>query len=175
MNDERECKSFLPIADTFKGIQPFVNVPESVEAGFRIVECLKASRRFDLARDFLGNLSSLEICKGGDFATRINSATELLEVDTAVTKSPSRTEGSTNPPPLLIRGMNFASAIYRWTVAGMPRRSQAEIDERLAICQACPELVDNHCRKCGCACVEANQLINKLALATEVCPLGKWK
>ena len=78
-------------------------------------------------------------------------------------------------PPLWIRGLNFATAMARWAAAGMPRRTQAEIDERLAICQSCPELVDNHCGKCGCACVETNQVMNKLALSTEACPLGKWK
>lgn len=77
-------------------------------------------------------------------------------------------------PSLIIRGWNFASAMARWTLAGMPRRTQAEIDERLAICQACPFLKNNHCTKCGCACVEQNRLINKLALATEKCPEGKW-
>lgn len=81
---------------------------------------------------------------------------------------------SNSSPPILILGWNFASAITRWTLAGMPRRTQAEIDERLAICQACPFLVDNHCNRCGCACVEQNQLINKLALATEKCPENKW-
>ena len=82
---------------------------------------------------------------------------------------------NSNLPPLWIRGVNFATALARWTVAGMPRRTQAEIDERLAICQSCPELVDNHCGKCGCACVETNKVMNKLALSTEACPLGKWK
>jgi hypothetical protein len=79
-----------------------------------------------------------------------------------------------NTPPLIIRGWNFAAAMARWTLAGMPRRTQAEIDERLAICQACPFLQNNHCTKCGCACVEQNRLVNKLALATEKCPEGKW-
>jgi hypothetical protein len=77
-------------------------------------------------------------------------------------------------PALVIRGWNFAKAIARWTLAGLPRRSQAEIEERLAICQACPHLQNDHCQKCGCACVEQNRLMNKLALATERCPLGKW-
>jgi hypothetical protein len=78
-------------------------------------------------------------------------------------------------PSLLIRGWNFAAAMTRWTLAGMPRRTQAEIDERLAICQACPHLHNNHCIKCGCACVEQNRLMNKLALSTEKCPEGKWE
>lgn len=77
-------------------------------------------------------------------------------------------------PPLLIRGLNFALAMARWARGGFQVRSQDEIDERLAICQSCPHLVDNHCKLCGCACVEKNRLINKLALKTEKCPIGKW-
>jgi len=79
-----------------------------------------------------------------------------------------------SPPSLLIRGWNFATALARWTTAGMPRRTEAEIAERLAICQSCPHLQADHCNLCGCACVETNRLINKLALATERCPVGKW-
>lgn len=82
---------------------------------------------------------------------------------------------ATIAPTLLIRGWNFTAAMARWTLAGMPRRTQAEIDERLAICQACPFLQNNHCTKCGCACVEQNRLVNKLALATEKCPEGRWQ
>ena len=82
---------------------------------------------------------------------------------------------SPEPPSVFIRGWNFAAAMARWTLAGMPRRTQAEIDERLAICQACPFLQNDHCTQCGCACVEQNRLINKLALATEKCPERKWE
>ncbi len=77
-------------------------------------------------------------------------------------------------PSLLIRGWNFARAMSRWTLAGMPRRTPEEIGERLAICQSCEFLHNDHCAKCGCACVEKNQLINKLALSTETCPEGRW-
>ena len=78
------------------------------------------------------------------------------------------------PPPLMIQGWNFARALARWALAGMPRRSDAEIEDRLAICQACEFLQDSHCVQCGCACLERNQVLNKLALATEHCPLEKW-
>lgn len=78
-------------------------------------------------------------------------------------------------PALWIRGWNFAAAIARWTLAGMPRRTQSEIDERLAVCLACEFLQNNHCTRCGCACNEKNRLINKLALSTERCPEGKWQ
>ncbi len=81
----------------------------------------------------------------------------------------------TSLPSLMIRGWNFAAAMARWALAGMPRRTQEQIDVRLAICQACPALQNDHCTKCGCACVENNRLINKLSLSTEKCPDGKWQ
>lgn len=85
--------------------------------------------------------------------------------------------GSNQPalPVLIIRGLNFAIAMSRWAMSGMARRNQEEISERLAICQICPHFSDNHCKVCGCPCVEKNQLLNKLALTSESCPLGKWK
>ncbi len=77
-------------------------------------------------------------------------------------------------PPIWIRGMNFASAMASHAVDGFRRCEQAEIDSRLAICQQCPQLVNNHCNLCGCACVEENKLTNKLALKSSACPQGKW-
>lgn len=77
-------------------------------------------------------------------------------------------------PSLAIRGWNFAAAMSRWALAGMPRRTLDEISARLAICQACEYLQNQRCTKCGCPCVERNQLVNKLALATEKCPDGRW-
>ena len=54
-------------------------------------------------------------------------------------------------------------------------RTQEEIDERLAICQECPEFVDDACRICGCPCLSENRILNKLTLKSEKCPLGKWE
>lgn len=82
---------------------------------------------------------------------------------------------SASLPPLVVRGLNFARALARWAAAGFATRSQDTIAERLAICQECPHFVKNHCAKCGCACVEKNRLMNKLALASEKCPIGKWE
>ena len=87
----------------------------------------------------------------------------------------SESAAPSNLPPMLIRGWNFAAAMARWALAGLPRRSKAEISERLAICQTCDYLQNNVCTHCGCQCVEQNQLMNKLAIATERCPEGKWE
>lgn len=79
-------------------------------------------------------------------------------------------------PSLVILGWNFATALSKWAFAGFPTCTPEEIETRLAICQACPEFTGgNHCSRCGCFCVEGNRLINKLAMKSEKCPLGKWE
>ena len=87
---------------------------------------------------------------------------------------PAQTQRSTTPMPGLVkRGARYGKAVAVWTAAGAPTRSQAEIDERLAICQACPEYSPEHsaCKLCGCNInAQANGLKNKLAMATEKCP-----
>jgi hypothetical protein len=103
-------------------------------------------------------------------STTVSTAVSTVGEDPSAVRQSSVSQ----EPPLLIRGWNFAAALARWTLAGLPRRTQVEIEARLAICQACEFLKNNHCGKCGCACNEKNRLINKLALATERCPIGKW-
>ena len=78
-------------------------------------------------------------------------------------------------PPLIVRGWSFVSAVTRWAALGLPVRTQAEIDERLAICETCEHLDGTRCQKCGCQCNETETLMNKLYLSSEVCPEGKWK
>ncbi|WP_397568535.1 DUF6171 family protein [Schlesneria sp. T3-172] len=78
-------------------------------------------------------------------------------------------------PSVWIRGWNFANAMARHAATGFSRAADTVIEERLSICQRCPHLVDQHCQLCGCPCIAENQLLNKLALASESCPLGKWK
>jgi hypothetical protein len=91
-----------------------------------------------------------------------------------VTEQPSPAAAPNDLPPVHIRGWNFAGAMARWAGSGFQMRTQAEIDERLAICQACPHLVNDHCSLCGCKCVATNQVVNKLALKGQECPIGKW-
>jgi hypothetical protein len=78
-------------------------------------------------------------------------------------------------PSLFVRAISLANSMTKWIAAGTPRRTLGEIEERLKICQACPHFINDHCQLCGCPCVERNQILNKLALATETCPVGKWK
>lgn len=86
---------------------------------------------------------------------------------------------ATSPPlpGIIKRAGQYAKAIARWTAAGSPTRTQAEIDGLLAVCRGCRQYNAQHaaCAKCGCNVnSQASGLANKLAMATEHCPLRKW-
>lgn len=51
---------------------------------------------------------------------------------------------------------------------GIDRSSDALIEERKAVCEACEHLKANKCELCGCA------YRKKILLASEVCPDGRW-
>lgn len=76
---------------------------------------------------------------------------------------------------------HYAVALARWTRAGCPERTQEQVEARVAICRSCDQFVvtngdGGRCRKCRCR-VSSNgiSLVNKARMATEDCPLGKWK
>lgn len=78
----------------------------------------------------------------------------------------------------LRRVVRFGVALWRWWRGGFKRRTDAEIEELLAICQDCPS--DMHdaerssCKACGCPVAAPGRWRNKLAFATETCPRGHW-
>lgn len=76
------------------------------------------------------------------------------------------------------RAARYSKAVSKWIAAGRPTRSQDEIDQLLAICQGCEHfnVEASACRRCGCNInSQASGLKNKLAMATEQCPLGYWQ
>lgn len=50
------------------------------------------------------------------------------------------------------------------------KSAKTEADERFAICQACPELIQltSQCKKCGCF------MKAKTKIKAATCPIGKW-
>ena len=87
-------------------------------------------------------------------------------------------------PPLFQRLANFSRAAIAHALSGNPTCSQAQIDERLAICRACEKFKPDTDRpdlgvcthsKCGCKVRREEKYLNKLAWADQECPLGKWK
>lgn len=71
----------------------------------------------------------------------------------------------------------YGRALRRWTWAGFPMREQAEVERIEAeICRPCEMYDDGHCGKCGCRVSKRRwfAVLNKIKMATESCPLGKW-
>lgn len=68
----------------------------------------------------------------------------------------------------------YAVALGRNALAGFEQSSPETITRRLAICHACEHFDAGVCSHCGCNCNASGGLFNKLALATESCPIGKW-
>lgn len=52
--------------------------------------------------------------------------------------------------------------------------SKADIDTRLAICQACEHYQNDACMLCGCTIVREMNFNNKLAHKNGSCPINKW-
>ena len=87
-----------------------------------------------------------------------------------------QSEVASQPPSLPRRLANFAQAAAKHLVAGLPPASQAEMDRRWVICQAC-ELFDGRIcthSHCGCNVSGSAKFLNKLAWAEQQCPIGKW-
>ena len=75
----------------------------------------------------------------------------------------------------MLRG--YAAALARWLAAGRPTRTDAETDRLFEICEGCPRYdVDRSaCSLCGCRVSRGGwAVVNKIRMATEDCPLGKW-
>lgn len=71
---------------------------------------------------------------------------------------------------------HYAAAISRWAAAGFPVREQAEVEQiESELCQPCEHYRDGRCKRCGCQVTQSRiALINKIKMATEKCPIGKW-
>lgn len=100
-----------------------------------------------------------------------------LSVDKEICKRCAKDEKMATPR-LLEKVMNYSAAVRRWVAAGKPERTDDEIKE----------IYENHCSQCSmydkerkicnsCGCpANTNQpaLRNKLRMATEACPLGRF-
>jgi len=73
--------------------------------------------------------------------------------------------------------VKYAKALMRWIAAGRPVRTDDEVAEIVAMCEACKhyKAKQKRCSVCGCR-VSTGKLavFNKCRLLTEFCPWGKW-
>lgn len=79
-------------------------------------------------------------------------------------------------PNMLQKVMNYSAAVRRWVAAGRPERTDAEIEKIYnEHCSGCSLFVNGVCNSCGCpASKDQPALRNKLRMATEECPLGRF-
>lgn len=78
-------------------------------------------------------------------------------------------------PNLLVQARNLAGEMATWIKSGFEKAPKDILSKRLGICESCQHwggqrggsLIKGRCKLCGCYGI-------KLALATSVCPAGKW-
>jgi hypothetical protein len=93
----------------------------------------------------------------------------------AAADSPGKLYTPAAAPRLLTMMANFYSSAHRFARSGFATTPPDILASREATCRACPEWdaealnKTGRCRKCGCSTWA------KLRMATEVCPIGKWK
>jgi len=88
-------------------------------------------------------------------------------------------QGDVDYPALSMQLWTYKEAVLRWHKAGRPTRTQEEVDQILeGHCKNQCEWYDpekGRCKGCGCV-VSASSIaiFNKIKMATEQCPKGKW-
>jgi hypothetical protein len=94
--------------------------------------------------------------------------------------TPAQTEPAPPPeiPSFARRVLTYAEALVQWKAAGMPERSDAEVDCIFhRFCKPCgwfdPDKLA--CRGCGCRVADYGfAVFNKIKMATEHCPQDLW-
>ena len=83
----------------------------------------------------------------------------------------------TDKPNFFHRAYRYTRALSRWIKAGRPPRDDAEIERIFGTyCESCEAYTKGTCCHCGCRVNLLNAApLNKIAMATEECPLGKWE
>jgi hypothetical protein len=156
------CQDYVSLVESLKGADHCKNNEGELRRAIDFVACCRQMGRSDLAEMLLSQIEAKPLGKLKPISLLVSEQKTLLRQPKSV-------------PNVMVLGWNFSSAMVRWAGSGFKMRTEKEISKRLKICQGCPELDNNMCKQCGCPCVEENQVMNKLALASETCPLGKWK
>lgn len=74
------------------------------------------------------------------------------------------------------RFINFSRSLFKFLKSGAATCTKEEIKQRFKICSKCDYFNGETCMHadCGCNIIDGTQFINKLAWASEECPLKKW-
>lgn len=86
-------------------------------------------------------------------------------------------EGDGEPPKTTTKIKKWSSSITKWIKAGRPQRSDAEVTRIYnEICVPCQHFFQGSCELCGCRVnLGSISAFNKIRMATESCPIQKWK
>lgn len=103
----------------------------------------------------------------------------VLSPQTGLSSQAGSQRGPWRRPGVARRIWSYTHAVARWVAAGRPTRSAQEIAHLLAAhclhCQAY-DPKQQLCAACGCRIARGlTPIANKLAMATEACPLGKFR
>jgi len=81
-------------------------------------------------------------------------------------------------PSITQKVIRYTRALSRWIKAGRPVREESEIIVIFEThCQSCKSFDERStsCNHCGCRVnISTIAPLNKIAMATEQCPLEKW-
>ena len=80
-------------------------------------------------------------------------------------------------PGYLKQLRNYAHATTAWVKDNMPKRTDSEVIAILEVCKSCDyyNKAKGQCKICGCRLnTSATAVANKIRMATEHCPKGKW-
>lgn len=77
-------------------------------------------------------------------------------------------EVAKNTPSLLRRAWNLTTSLASFVADGLRTVTKEEYEQRLSICDSCPERKDDKCLHCGC------RLSLKARGRAFDCPLDKW-
>jgi len=85
---------------------------------------------------------------------------------------------SLKSPSYFDMAYHYTRALSRWIKTGRPVRREEEIKRIFeTFCKPCDarDEESSYCRYCGCRVnLETGAMMNKIAMATEDCPIGQW-
>ena len=114
---------------------------------------------------------------------RLIVAEAVSDVGGGTTSNPQATETGGKKccgqgPGVITKAINYGLSTVKWRAAGSPMRTDEQVNEIAKICYDCERFQNDTCLECGCPILNAQNekkpKRNKLRLATEECPLGKW-
>lgn len=165
------CDHALDVAVFLHGKHEPKNNSTWASDALRVADCCRQKSRNDLAIEILDLVEVLPIGQAGEMKCRVEEQRKRITNGNVESLMPI--EKPVEQPSLWARGVNFAGAMTRWAGSGFQTRKRDEIEKRLAICQGCEFLSNDACSKCGCPCT-GDGVFDKLVIATERCPEGKW-